>query len=126
MYNRNYRGVEQLAGMGELMHELGRAEVFELMLILAEGPVNCTDLCDRMQIDHATVCHRLRILRQLGLATYERHKKEHHYHLTEAIECVRCAGGYEFRLQLDGLGELIVRSSPHESTLSSSQTNGTR
>lgn len=103
-----------LSSMTDLLHALGRAEHFDILRTLTEGSLTCTELSERMELDHATVCKKLSVLRQFGFVEYRAKKKCHIYSLTERVGCTPDGSDVEIRFHLDGIGVLIIRTLAHD------------
>ena len=73
MTRSSKQSTAELASLFDLLSDLTRLRI---VLLLAEGESNVTDLCDQLDVSQPTVSHHLGLLRMSGLVVGKRKGRE--------------------------------------------------
>ena len=79
---KQYRRVEPLAGVFRIMGDPTRLRI---LMLLADGKRNVSDLCKKLKMPRPTVSHHLGLLRMGELVNTERSGKEVFYSLRDFL-----------------------------------------
>ena len=96
--------------LDDLIHTLGRAEILNVLRILAEEPATCREISVRMELDDSSVSGKLGMLRRLGLVQFKQRKKNRIYAVSPEVR-VKCRENtFELSITLENGEQLSMES----------------